>query len=53
MMTEPVFLAFYARTAGPVFGYLRRLTGNPSVAEDLLQDAYRPLSRHRAPPGRR
>jgi len=40
LMTEPVFLAFYARTSGPVFGYLRRLTGNPSIAEDLLQDAY-------------
>jgi RNA polymerase sigma-70 factor, ECF subfamily len=40
LMTEPVFLEFYARTSGPVFGYLRRMTGNPTLAEDLLQDAY-------------
>src|SRR5262245_22611451 len=40
LLTEPVFLEFYARTSGPVFGYLRRMTGNASVAEDLLQDAY-------------
>lgn len=39
-MDEPAFQAFYARTAGPLAGYLRRLTGNYAVAEDLLQDAY-------------
>jgi RNA polymerase sigma-70 factor (ECF subfamily) len=40
LMDEAAFQAFYSRTAGPVFGYLRRLTGNAAVAEDLLQDAY-------------
>jgi RNA polymerase sigma-70 factor (ECF subfamily) len=40
LMTESVFLAFYARTCGPVLGYLHRLTGNSAVAEDLQQDAY-------------
>ena len=40
LMDEAVFQAFYSRTSGPVFGYLRRLTGNVAVAEDLLQDAY-------------
>jgi len=40
LMDEAAFQAFYSRTAGPVFGYLRRLTGNTAVAEDLLQDAY-------------
>jgi len=40
LMDEAAFQAFYSRTSGPVFGYLRRLTGNGGVAEDLLQDAY-------------
>ena len=39
-MTEPVFLEFYARTAGRLNGYLRKLTGDPALAEDLLQEAY-------------
>ena len=32
LMDEAAFQAFYSRTAGPVFGYLRRLTGNTAVA---------------------
>src|SRR5215470_4764005 len=40
LMTEPAFLEFYTRTSGPVFGYLRRMIGDSSIAEDLLQDAY-------------
>lgn len=49
-LSESEFLAMYARTAGPLIGYLRRLTGDPSVAEDLLQDAYiRFLSLGRVP----
>ena len=49
-MDEPAFLALYARTAAPLAGYLRRLTGDTSVAEDLLQDAYvRLLSQVRVP----
>ena len=39
-MTEPAFLEFYARTAGRLNGYLRKLTGDLSLAEDLLQEAY-------------
>jgi RNA polymerase sigma-70 factor (ECF subfamily) len=51
-LTESEFLAMYARTAGPLCGYLRRLTGNASLAEDLLQDAYiRFLSVGRPPAG--
>jgi RNA polymerase sigma-70 factor, ECF subfamily len=51
-MDEPAFQAFYARTAGPLSGYLRRLTGNYAVAEDLLQDAYlRFLGAARVPDG--
>ncbi len=49
-MTEPAFLALYARTAGPLIRYLRRLTGDASSAEDLLQDAFiRLLSTPRLP----
>jgi RNA polymerase sigma-70 factor (ECF subfamily) len=39
-MTEPAFLEFYARTAGRLNGYLRKLTGDAFLAEDLLQEAY-------------
>jgi len=39
-MTEPAFLEFYARTAGRLNGYLRKLTGDAALADDLLQEAY-------------
>src|SRR3990172_13089700 len=39
-MTEDAFRAFYDRTARPVWAYLARLTGDPSIADDLLQDTY-------------
>jgi RNA polymerase sigma-70 factor (ECF subfamily) len=39
-MNEPAFVALYSRLSGPLKGYLRRLTGNAAVAEDLLQDAF-------------
>jgi RNA polymerase sigma-70 factor (ECF subfamily) len=39
-LTEAAFADFYARTAGPLGGYLRRLTGNAGLAEDLAQEAY-------------
>lgn len=49
-MNESAFLDLYARTAGPLGGYLRRLTRNPAVADDLLQDTYlRFLSQLRVP----
>jgi RNA polymerase sigma-70 factor (ECF subfamily) len=39
-MTEDAFRAFYDRTARSVWGYLSRLTGDPAVADDLLQETY-------------
>jgi RNA polymerase sigma-70 factor (ECF subfamily) len=49
-LTEAAFADFYARTAGPLGGYLRRLTGDASLAEDLTQEAYvRFLSLMRVP----
>jgi RNA polymerase sigma-70 factor (ECF subfamily) len=39
-LDESAFLALYARTSAPLARYLRRLTGNAAVAEDLLQDTY-------------
>lgn len=39
-MDESAFARFYAETSRPVFGYLLRVTGERSVAEDLLQEAY-------------
>lgn len=39
-LNEAAFSDFYARTAGPLCGYLRRLTGSATVAEELTQEAY-------------
>ena len=40
VMTEEAFRAFYERTARSVWGYLSRLTGDPAMADDLLQETY-------------
>ena len=37
---EDEFRDFYAQTARPLLVYLRRLTGNAGLAEDLLQESY-------------
>jgi RNA polymerase sigma-70 factor (ECF subfamily) len=39
-MDEETFRAFYDRTARQVWGYLSKITGDPQLADDLLQDAY-------------
>lgn len=49
-LDEAGFTDFYARTSAPLLRYLRRLTGRPLLAEDLLQEAYlRLLSQARIP----
>jgi RNA polymerase sigma-70 factor (ECF subfamily) len=40
VMEEDAFRAFYGRTARPVWTYLARITGDRSIADDLLQESY-------------
>lgn len=39
-MNEARFEAFYRSTAGSLWSYLFRLTGNPATADDLLQKSF-------------
>jgi RNA polymerase sigma-70 factor (ECF subfamily) len=39
-MDEEGFRRFYARTARPLKAYLSRISGNVTLADDLLQEAY-------------
>jgi RNA polymerase sigma-70 factor (ECF subfamily) len=39
-MDEDAFRAFYDRTARALWAYLSRMTGDPHLADDLLQDTY-------------
>lgn len=39
-MNEDAFRGFYDRTAGALWGYLSRISGDRQVADDLLQGSY-------------
>lgn len=47
-MDEESFRAFYDRTARPLWLYLARMTGEPQLADDLLQETYYRFLRVRA-----
>src|SRR4030095_16500176 len=40
VMDEETFRAFYDRTARAVWAYLARITGDRTLADDLLQESY-------------
>src|SRR5471030_778239 len=40
VMDEDAFRLFYDRTARPVWAYLSRMSGDPRLADDLLQETY-------------
>jgi RNA polymerase sigma-70 factor (ECF subfamily) len=40
VMDEEAFRAFYDRTARSVWSYLARITGDRTLADDLLQESY-------------
>src|SRR6266850_5730852 len=48
-MDEEEFREFYARTARPLHGYLSHLSGNATLADDLLQESYYRFLRAKLP----
>ncbi len=39
-MDSDEFAAFYERSARPLWAYLARVSGNPALADDLMQESY-------------
>ncbi len=52
LLTEAEFEAFHARTSQPLWAYLRRISGDPTLADDVLQESYLRLLRHPPSPER-
>lgn len=50
-LAEEEFAGFYTRTSQGLWAYLRRLSGDAGVADDVLQESYLKFL-HRADPGR-
>src|SRR5512140_3568681 len=48
-MDEERFRAFYERTSRQLWGYLSRVSGDRSAADDMMQEAYYRLLRARVP----
>jgi len=48
-MDEDAFRGFYGRTAAMVWAYLSRATGDPSAADDLLQETFYRFLRAKTP----
>ena len=48
-MDETTFQLLYERTARPIWGYLVKVTGDPRVADDLLQETFYRFYRSGAP----
>jgi RNA polymerase sigma-70 factor, ECF subfamily len=40
LMDDETFAGFYERTSRPLWAYLARVSANPAVADDLLQESY-------------
>jgi RNA polymerase sigma-70 factor (ECF subfamily) len=40
MMDESSFRQFYAQTARPLWRYIHRVSGSPTLADDILQESY-------------
>ena len=40
VMNSERFAAFYERSARPLWAYLARVSGDPSLADDLMQESY-------------
>ena len=51
-LSEAEFEAFHARTCQPLWAYLRRISGDPAQADDVLQESYLRLLRHPPTPDR-
>jgi RNA polymerase sigma-70 factor (ECF subfamily) len=48
-ITEEAFACFYKNTVRPLWAYLTRVSGNPTLADDLVQESYLRFLCARAP----